>query len=288
MPETTAMLGARALAAAMTDARKDAGMGQRKLARILGHSHSLLSDWENAKKTPSIEEVAAYLQGLGVVGKAKEQILDLARDAGEENWLTVGAPGASKALAGVLECERTATNIFDWSPMVIPGLLQTSAYARAILGAGDRPRTHVDAAVTYRLGRRDIITRVGPAPLEAIVGESALRQVIGGSKVMADQLRYLGASAELETVTLRVVPEHGDWHPGLIGPFVLYEFERAPRTVLLEHHRSSVFLTDAEDIAEYQVAAEILRERAISPDQASELIANIAATLERGSHDDSA
>src|SRR5699024_1622081 len=119
--------------------------GLRNLARNIGISHTLVSQWENGHRFPKVEDVSALLTGLGVEAEERDRIVGLARNVGNSDWLTSGVPGMSQQMAGMLECERSAAMITDWAPLLIPGLLQTSDYARAILGYGGSMQDRVEA-----------------------------------------------------------------------------------------------------------------------------------------------
>jgi Domain of unknown function (DUF5753) len=216
-----------------------------------------------------------------VTGDERGAILKVARDAETPDYLAVGVAGISQQLNGVMECERTASAITDWSVLLVPGLLQTAEYARAILGASEEPRSQVEARVTLRMGRLGAaLDRARPATVDVFVGESALRHHIGGPEVMARQLRALTRQAGRDGVTIRVVPASGGWHPGLMGSFVLYEFPTAPAIVHLEHFRSGAFLFEQYDIAEYKLAADLVRGKAMSPADTARLIGEIADEME--------
>ncbi|MGH3627609.1 MAG: helix-turn-helix domain-containing protein [Sciscionella sp.] len=280
MTATTGTPRARALAAALRTAREATKISVRAVAKTLDISHSVVSYWETGKRVPSSEDTASFLTAIGVTGEQRERILEIARRAGEEDWLTAGIPGVSQQLAGVMECERTATAITEWSPLIVPGMLQTSDYARAIIGAGDMPGGQVEAKVALRMSRRDVLTRREPSDLVALISEAALHQIVGDHSVMADQLRHLAKTSETPTVTLQVLPDQPDWHPGLMGPFLLYEFADSPAIVHLEHHRSGVFLYGADDVDAYKTAAETIRRAAMSPARTAELIAEVADKME--------
>jgi hypothetical protein len=252
----------------------------REVSRRLGISHSVISYWENSKRVPRLEDVASYLTAVGVTGNDREAILDLGRHADAQNWLTVGIPGISQQLAGTMECERAASAITDWSPHVITGLLQTSDYARAIIGGGSLPANEVEARVLVRMGRRDVITRSNPVRMTAFVGEAALHEMIGGPQVMADQLRFLVKLGESDTISVQIVRSYQGWHPGLNGPFVLYDFDGAPSIVLLEHHRTGAFVTEPDDIAGYKSAVDRINRLAMSPADSLTLITRTADELE--------
>lgn len=272
---------ARALAGALRQAREAAKISVREVARRLGISHSVVSYWETSKRVPRLEDVASYLTAIGVTGDDREAVLELGRHAGDQDWLAVGIPGISQQLAGTMECERAAAAITDWSPHIVPGLLQTSDYARAVIGGdADLPAGEVETRVLVRMGRRDVIMRSNPVRLTAYLGEAALHEMIGGPRVMADQLRHLIKLAESDTITIQIVRSSQGWHPGLEGPFVLYDFDGAPSIVLLEHHRTGAFVAEPDDVAEYKAAVVKIDQLAMSPADSLTLITRTAHELE--------
>jgi transcriptional regulator with XRE-family HTH domain len=270
---------AKALAAALRQAREQTGVAGRELARRLGVSHAAISHWETGKRVPRLEDVASLLAVLGVTGDERERILELARHAADPNWLTVGIPGVGQQLAGVMECERTAKFIAEWSPCVIPGLLQSADYARAIIGSGGVSPGHVEARLIVRLGRRDVLSRRDLDELVILIGEPAIRQEIGGPAVMAEQLRYLLRLAGTG-ISMQVVPVGKGWHPGLAGPFIFYRFEDSPSIVHIEHHRSSAFVFDENDVAAYEGAVASVRGVALNPTESASFINQVIARLE--------
>jgi transcriptional regulator with XRE-family HTH domain len=279
---------ARTLAGALRKARETTGKSVREFAKLLGMSHATVSKWENARLVPDVEQVVAYLQAAGVTGEARERVLQLVRGSNDPSWLASGLAGASQGLAGVLECERTATEIVQWAPLLVPGPCQTRETAYAILRHDEAlsPK-ELDALVDVRVGRRRILTEVrdkeanlGPVEYTALISENALYERPGGHQVAADQLRRLLTVAELPTVTMQVVRARGEWHPGLSGPFILYNFADADPIVHLEHHKSSAFLYDASDITAYKVATTVIRRRAMSPEESTGLIADVLYELE--------
>lgn len=267
--------------AAVRELRMRSGVSGRQLSAQLGLSHGTVSHWETGRRIPDVEDVAAFLAVLGVVGAEKERILDLARNAAEPNWLTVGMPGIPQQLAGAWECERAASSIVQWTPMVIPGLLQTSDYARAIATANRFSDQEIESRVMVRGSRREVITRRNdPVAFEALICEVAVREVIGDVDVMAEQLRWLGDMAKRKNVTVRVVPLGVGWHPGFAGPFILYDFPDAPPVIHFEHHSSGAFVPDADDVQAYRGAVDRLREIAMTPTASSRFIAEAAKEME--------
>lgn len=143
-------LEARALGAELRECRDNSGLSVRALAQKLGIAHVRVSRYEGGTSVPDAEEVASYLTAVGVNGTARQRLVQLAREVGEPNWLTTGVSGIQQELTTLIEFERTATDITDVSPLLVPGLLQTSDYARALMT--DMPLGEVEKRVMLRLG----------------------------------------------------------------------------------------------------------------------------------------
>lgn len=271
----------RTLAGVLRQIREDAGLSGRKLAAQLGVSNMTLSRWERGVVTPAIEDVASILAHLGVTGRERKRVLELARGGGTPDWLIPGSSqaGISHGLAGIIELERTAIAMTECQPLLVPGILQTADYAHTIFNRAGRTESEIDLRLTLRMGRRDALTRLRPLRLHAFVGEPAIRANVGGAQVMLDQLRHLLAMSGLPTVTLRVLPVTGDWHPGLAGPFIRYEFADDPAIVFVEHYRSSVFLYNFDDVDGYHQAVTMVDAEALSAEESRALI--LAAITER-------
>lgn len=191
---------ARALGPALRDARTGQELGLREFAKSLGRDPSLLSRWETGDRTPPQTEVAHILGNLHIAGKRYDEILELAESVNEPMWLATTLPEQRAQLEALLDFERTATAVTDISPLVVPGLLQTSDYTRAIMSAGwTVPSDEISTRVTTRMGRREVLTRPDPVHMTAYIGEAALRQRIGQPSTMAEQCTHLARMAALPT-----------------------------------------------------------------------------------------
>ncbi|WP_460390934.1 helix-turn-helix domain-containing protein [Actinophytocola sediminis] len=264
----------RQLAAVLRDMLERSPASAREVGRQLGISHTKVNRWLSSETTPDAEDVSALLAVLGVTGDERDRVLSMAR-ASETDWLVSGPPGIQPQLASVMECERDAERITEWAPLVIPGLLQTSDYARSVIGrGGDLSVQEVETRVMVRITRRDALTRRRPVTLDALIGVPAIRGGIGGPEVMADQLAHVADMAQRDNVTVQAFDLGGEWSPAHVGPFIIYEFADMPPTVYLEHFRSGAFLVDQDDVAAYQTAAEEIRRAAMSPDVTAGLIAD--------------
>ena len=274
---------AKALGSALRAARKDARLTLRALGDLVNIDHSKLSRFETGERPPRAEDVATILLAVGVSGERREEILELSRGTDEPRWLGMGLPEQQRQLQALLDIERSATQITDVSPLLVPGLLQTSDYARSIMTRGGVPAEEIETRVMVRVGRRESLRqRTDPPKLTALVGEAALRQVIGGVQVMRTQLDFLVEVSAWPNVDLYVVPLMQDWHPGLGEPFVVVEFgKNGPPVVHLETTASGLFLHEAIDVKPYQEALPGILGAALSTAGSVELITEIATAHEQ-------
>ncbi|TCO47992.1 helix-turn-helix domain-containing protein [Actinocrispum wychmicini] len=283
MEENRPTAAERELGALIKAARGRAGLTLRALASEAGfRAFSRISEIENAKgKTPpSVDEVRRMLDALNVDDlDERERALGLAAQASEApGQLNVGPAVINETLVQLIDHERAARRITMAGPLLIPGLLQTTDYARRIVGDS----AEAEPRVALRAGRRDILTRRDPVELSALIDSEALIRPIVPPDQMVDQLRHILDMASLPNVTVQVVMSTTPgYHPMLSGQFELLEFVTAAPIVLVDHYDSSVFLRDPAQVDEFAKAAEYLRsEIAMSPEESSRLIAEIANGME--------
>ena len=269
---------ARRLGAELKALRDAAGLTLRQLEERVPFSNAKISLIENGHRLPTTDDLATLLDALDIHGEERERILGLRRDADDApGQITAGAPTIGPQLAQLIDHERTASRIVDVAPLIIPGLLQTSDYARAIMGGAPSAETRV----ALRSGRRDILTRKSPVELLALIDSEVLIRPVAPQQVMADQLHHLLEMAARPNVTIQIVPStRPGWQPMLAGPFELLEFPRAKPIVLLEHHRSSLFLWEEEDVQEFTDAAEQIRKAAMTPAESAGVIEDIVNGME--------
>jgi hypothetical protein len=180
--------------------------------------------------------------------------------------------------------EREARAIFNYETMLVPGLLQTAEYATAIVQGTDPDLNlaEVDTLVTARLGRQTVLNRPSGPHLNALIEQSILERPAGGPGVMFRQLRHLVSAASQPNITVRVLPTEVAVHPGLSGPFVIYDFENLPSLVYLENRGSSAFLEEAEHVASTRESLRRLHEVALSAEDSVAMMNSIADELARG------
>ena len=191
----------------------------------------------------------------------------------------------------LIDHENIAVAINDFEQTMVPGLLQTGDYARALISeAGTVPADEIDDRVAARLARQSLFSRDHPARFTFYLHEFVLRLPIGGPAVMADQLQQLERISLRPYLTLRVMPAALGGHAAINGSFRLMEFAEFKPVAYLESETSCLFLEKPVEITAYQGILGALAETALGEGESRELIATLATELsaDREDHDDRA
>ena len=171
--------------------------------------------------------------------------------------------------------ESSAVEMRDYEALVVPGMLQTEEYTRALLAASVRRTDSGDAAeahVKARRERQNLLTRTDqPLELIAVLDESVIRRSIGGPDIMRSQLKHLADMGRARNVTVQILPFSGGAYAGMAGSFAILKFQDAPSVVYAEAMTGDIY-PDADDVQLYHDVFENLRAAALSPLESVKLI----------------
>jgi hypothetical protein len=248
-------------------------MSMRRLGEQLGWSESKVSRIELAQHQLSETDLSSVLAILGVTGAEREKLLRLARDMNQPAWWELGLD-LSPQVTALLGAEQRATRITQFSLVMLPGLLQTRSYSRALFDSFRIPRAQIDRYIEMCQLRQGILHREDAVRYESYIDESALRRPIGGPGVMTEQLEQMLRMAEASNVEIRAIPTAVGAYTGLLGAFVLVDFVRDCSIVHLEQRRATGVLDDPDDVEVFVQAADDLREIALSERDSRHLIEN--------------
>lgn len=266
----------RRLARELSVLREQAGLLPEAVAGRLGWSRQKVMRVEKAQSKPSAQDLSALLDLYGVASPQRDALLQLAKDAWKRGWWTA----YRDVFTGTyLSLEDEASEIREWEPQLIPGLVQTPDYARSVTQAihgAESP--DIDRRVAARMARRALLSRPDAPKLHLILDEGALRRVHGGARVMSTQLESLITDAERPNVTLQVVPFAAGSHPGLDGSFVVLTFERGvdPDIAYMESLGGDLYLEVEREVAQRRLAFDQISDMALSPENSAALVARIA------------
>jgi transcriptional regulator with XRE-family HTH domain len=212
------------LAASLRQLRADANLTTRALGERAGISAANISNYETAARLPSEERLEQLLDALGSNTDERERLLGLLRKAQGPGNLVPGGTVIGSNARQTIDYEENAREIIHFEIGLIPGLLQTPGYARAVIG--ESPDASV--LVKLRVGRSEILTRSDrPVQFLALIDSEVLVRPIASEMVMREQLRHLLKMQARPNVTIQIVPATvRGYHPGLHGSFKIYRFRR--------------------------------------------------------------
>ena len=281
----------RELGEGLRRAMEQAGLNGKQAAKLLDWSTSRVSRLVSGKRGGNEVDVAAFLAVCQVTGTERTRLLKLCREQNTSGWLQQHGSRLPKQLLTLIDHENKAVSYSDIQPLVVPGLLQTGDYARALISrVVNVPAAEVDERVAARLARQSLFSREYPAQFTFYLHEFVLRTPVGGPAVMSDQLHHLLRMSDRPYLTLRVVPAALGAHAAMAGPFIFMEFAEFRPVVYLESETSSLFLEKPEETTAYQRILQALAGTALGEEESRELIATVATELyaDREDHDDHA
>jgi transcriptional regulator with XRE-family HTH domain len=218
-----------------------------------------------------------------------EALMGLAKETKAKGWWHAYGDVIPENFDLYLGLEEAASQLAWYEPELVPGLLQTMDYARAIIGAEPLiDADEVDRRVQLRIERQALIRRpTAPLALRVVLNESILRRPVGGREVMSAQLVALAEAAELSNVKLRVVPFSAGLHHGLMsGPFEVLRFplngdgqDSEPSTVYVDGYTGDLYLDKPAEVERYSDAFETIWAAAASEAASSKLIRQSAKEL---------
>jgi transcriptional regulator with XRE-family HTH domain len=249
-----------------------------EVAKRLEWSESTVSRLENGRRNIDAEEVSALLAIYGVTGRDRERLMAMARTPDEPSWLDNSMPGVHPETVKLAGFETDAVRLTDWAPLLVPGLLQTMEYTRAVMLGDQIPAGAVGSRLMARKRRQEEV--LGRAQYVAYIDEFVLRRRIGGPRVHLQQLRHLREVIEEGPATVRITPVQTDRFLGWAGPFLLLEYQTATPIVHVELRRSGVFLTSPDDTDPYVAVVDQLASMSLDKGESVQLLDQVAGEIE--------
>jgi len=270
----------RRLKAELRNARLEAKLTQDQVAEAMEWSPSKIIRIEAGSVGVSANDMKELLRLYGITGpKRVDELLSLARVARERSTTYRDAP---PKLLQFIEYEAAASAIHMFQTILVPGLLQTEEYARAVISAlrPEATKAQIEASVKVRMKRQAILTRTEPVELLFVVDEAVIRRQVGGEDIMRRQVRHLVEMANRKNVTLEVVRFSAGAHPGMQGPFVILEFpdtEDDDVLYLETSHGELIIRDDLNEIATHGVRLAALRKLSAGPKGSVAFLERVAA-----------
>lgn len=273
------------LAARLRALRAAAGLSGNRLAQQLGWPQPRVSKLETGRQIPTDDDLAAWVAATRAGQDQVTELAELLSAARIEYATWRGVQRTAGGLAGRhaerATWEAATTRIAEYQPAMIPGLVQTAAYARALLtsplaAAMNITQADADALVAERVKRQDILYQPGRT-IEIVVGEAALSNTPSTVDVLVGQLDRLISFAELPSLQLGVVPRHVPMPIAPLACFALYD----DNFVLVETLTGEQRLDDPDEVAIYITAFDQLRDAAAIGPDAVALLRRVMADISR-------
>jgi transcriptional regulator with XRE-family HTH domain len=256
--------------------REQAGLSRSELAKRICKSPSLIQAIELGARTATQEVTAdmeAALGAGGALAHLREEMSDGLRYQVFPSWF-----------ADWPDKEAGASQLRSFEPLVVPGLLQTEDYARAIFRTRlNHTEEEIEELVAARMRRQQIFMREDPPMLWAVIDEGVLRRAAGGRRVMFEQVTRLAETARRSRTVIQVAPLSVGAYLGLLGPFVIADFEEDPSVGYQEMVIGAQPLEDPAQVAELDFTWNILRSEALPRAASLALLEEVAKSW---SHED--
>lgn len=274
----------RRLAGELHRLRDQTGLTGDQVAEQLGWSPSKISRIENARSGVRLADARRLLDVYGVEGAYRDALLALTRDAAGKGWWEGYSGDIPDEYATLIGMEAEAESVCYWEPQVVTGLLQTEAYARAVIATWQSlvttPPGTIERRVEARLARQGVLTRERALKIFAVLDESVLSRRYGDNCVMFGQLERLAEISQLPNVRLQILPLDGS-HPVGTGAFALFRFAPAhdvslPDVAVIEGLANSRYAEGETETFHYRVAFERLQAESLDSVRSRELIREVA------------
>jgi transcriptional regulator with XRE-family HTH domain len=291
--EVTAVAGAdadgsrdkrRRLAGQLRLQRELIGITGRELAARIGVSQSKVSRIEAGAALPTLPEVTAWAEAVGAPAEIREVLATLAEAARTEVNTWAGALRGHRHLqGGVHEREAEAHRARVFQPSVVPGLLQTAAYARSVFTLLQQhvPQVDVSAAVAGRLDRQTVLYDED-REFEFLISEGALRWRPGPPRLLVAQLDRIASVSTLDNVSIGLIPFRALARTDLSQGFTILEGDGADSApyVMVETRHAALTINAPDDVALYQGDWSLLRQMAVFDDEARGFLADLGAEIQ--------
>jgi hypothetical protein len=268
----------RRLAKQLAELREQAGLPVKDVARQLEWAESTVYRMESARRGVKPGDVLLLLDlftrtgRVAISAEQREELLRLSREARKRGWWQTYTGAVPEPFLVYIGLEAEVSTIRAYAGELVPGLLQTEQYARAVRRASPiSDQNQTDRWVELRMARQRRLVDDSPVQVWAVLNEGVLRRMVGGPEVMADQLARLVEAAALPNVTLQVLAFAAGAHSAMDSPFMILGFpERTdPDVVYVEHLAQALYLETPPDVDGYTQAFDHLRARALDPDEST-------------------
>jgi hypothetical protein len=272
------------LGAQLRRLRTEAGVSREDTGETIRASAWKIHRLENGQVSYKERDIAELVTRYGVSDPVEvATFITMAREANMPGWWNPYSDLLPQWFRAYVDLEAIAAQIRTYQGQLVPGLLQTEAYMRALMRdtLRDRQPKEIERRVMLRLNRQRLLTQDGGPQLWAVMDEAALRRPVGGRKVLRAQLERLIEATTLPRVSLQVLPFSAGAHAAMVGAFSILRFadQELPDVVYLEHVTNALYLDKPEDVEEYAHIMSSVGVHGAPPEQTAEILSELLRDL---------
>jgi hypothetical protein len=272
------------LGAQLRRLRTEAGISREQAGEAIRASEWKIHRLENGQVGYKERDITDLVTLYGVTDPVEiATFITMAREANLPGWWSPYSDLLPQWFRAYVDLEAVAAQLRTYEGQLVPGLLQTEDYMRAVMRSTlrDRRPEEIERRVMLRLTRQRLLTRDDGPQLWAVVDEAALRRPVGGTKVLRGQIERLIEATTLPRVSLQVLPFSAGAHAAMVGAFSILRFadQELPDVVYLEHVTTATYLDKPEDVEAYAHIMSSVGVRAAPPEQTAELLTQLQQEL---------
>jgi transcriptional regulator with XRE-family HTH domain len=260
--------------------RTDMGLSREEAAEAIRASEWKIHRLENGQVGFKDRDIVDLLRLYGVTDPEEVAgFLEFAREANAPGWWQYYGDLLPQWFRVYVDLESAASLIRTYEGQLVPGLLQTEDYMRAVIAGAqlDEQAEEGERRVALRMARQTLLTRPDAPRLWAVIDEAALRRPVGTPEVMRGQLERLIDATKLANVVLQILPFVAGAHPGMVGAFSILRFadQELPDVVYVEHLTNAQYLDRRDQVNQYLHVMDRISMRAAPPDETVDILHKI-------------
>ncbi|MFJ4918919.1 helix-turn-helix domain-containing protein [Streptomyces sp. NPDC088725] len=284
-PRSAPTVGQVVLGRRLQDLRERSGLKREEAARLLRVAPATIRRMETAEVTLKIPYVQVLLRAYGITEAESDAFVELTEEANKPGWWQRFHDILPDWFSMYVSLEGAAALLRSYEPHFVPGLLQTEAYARAVMQAGAVGQSQpedIERHVALRMRRQSLLTREDAPKFWVIMDETVLRRPVGDSPdVMREQIDRLAEASAMPNVTLQIAEFASGHHPGTYGPFVIFRFAvpELPDMVYSEYLTGAVYLDARPEVATHLEVMDRMAAQAATAQRTKEILKDVRKEL---------
>lgn len=283
-PRPGPTVGQLVLGKRLLDLREKAGLSREDAARVIRVTQATVHRMETAKVALKVVYVERLLAVYGIAAPEVAAFVELVEEANRPGWWQRFHDILPDWFSAYVALEAAASLIRVFEPAFIPGLLQTTAYARTVMETGPLGQTRPDEVerhLALRMERQALLTRPGAPRFWAILDETVLRRHVGSPEVMREQIDHLLEVSRRRNVTLQVAEFAAGHHSGAHGPVALFRFGEGelPDMVYVEYLTGAVYIDERNEVASHHAVLDEIAAQAATARRTKEILLDLRKEL---------